>query len=135
MQIIFSDEASFHSSHWVNRPHIRYQSTTNLRRVYQQPLHNDTVTLWCVICADCAIGSYFCKHFNDAFVSVITDIYLDMLKYFFEADTNDREDGHFVSTRRRHHSPYSKQSLELLQEMYPRCLIPLRGSVFLVLLI
>ncbi|CAH2088550.1 unnamed protein product [Euphydryas editha] len=58
--IIMSDEAHFSLSEGVKKQNRRFYATEN-RQLIEEPLYDQKVTVWCGICADMVVGSYFFK--------------------------------------------------------------------------
>ena len=76
--IIFSDEATFHTSGKVNRHNCRIWGETNPREVYEHERDSPKVNVWCGL-SNCRIyGPYF---FNER--TVTSESYLKMLQDYF----------------------------------------------------
>ena len=73
MMFIMSDEAWFHLSGYVNSQNNRYWATQNPNLLFQQPLHDLKIGVWCAMTAKRTIGPIF---FDS---TVNTDIYLTFL--------------------------------------------------------
>ena len=50
-KIIFSDEAHFHLSGFVNKQNCHIWTNDNPRVVVEKPMHPQRVTVWCGLCA------------------------------------------------------------------------------------
>jgi len=51
MKIIFSDEAHFHLSGFVNKQNCRIWSSENPRQIQEREMHPQRVTVWCAFWA------------------------------------------------------------------------------------
>ena len=68
-KIIFSDEAHFWLSGFVNKQNCRIWSDENPREIHQVPLHSEKVTVWCALWSGGIIGPYFFE--NEEGVAII----------------------------------------------------------------
>ncbi|XP_075156366.1 uncharacterized protein LOC142229669 [Haematobia irritans] len=57
-KIIFSDEAHFHLSGFVNKQNCRIWANENPRVIVEKPIHPQRVTVWCGLWAGGIIGPY-----------------------------------------------------------------------------
>ncbi|KFM83566.1 hypothetical protein X975_18569, partial [Stegodyphus mimosarum] len=80
--VFFSDEAHFHLSGFVNKQNMRYWSSTNPRKLHEQPLHTERVTVWCGLSRICIIGPW-CFEENGQTVTVISVRYAHMIEVSF----------------------------------------------------
>lgn len=76
-QMIFSDEATFHTSGHVNRHNTIFWGTENPRIVREHERASPKVNVWCAVTATGVLGPYF---FTTQTVNA--DDYLQMLKEF-----------------------------------------------------
>jgi hypothetical protein len=60
-KIIFSDEAHFHLSGYVNKQNCRIWGTENPHAVEEKPMHPQRVTVWCGFWSKGIIGPFFSK--------------------------------------------------------------------------
>ena len=58
-KLIFSDEAHFHLSGFLNKQNCRIGGSENPRSIHQRELHSIKCTLWCGVTKDENIGPYF----------------------------------------------------------------------------
>lgn len=73
-----SDEAWFHLSGYVNSQNTRHWSCENPHIIYEAPLHDQKIGVWCAVSGTRIVGPIF-------FSSIVnTDVYLDILRQFNE---------------------------------------------------
>lgn len=58
-KIIFSDEAHFHLSGYVNKQNCRIWGTENPHAIEEKPMHPQRVTVWCGFWSKGIIGPFF----------------------------------------------------------------------------
>ena len=81
-KLIFTDEAHFYLSDFVNRQNMRYWAPDNPNVILQKPLHSPKVTVWCGVGIKGIIGPYFFEDADGKAVTVNADQYIEMLKNF-----------------------------------------------------
>ena len=75
--IIFSDEATFHTSGHVNRHNVRIWAKQNPQEVVERVRGSPKVNVWCALASDRIIGPFF---FAES--TIKKENYLDMLENF-----------------------------------------------------
>lgn len=84
-KIVFSDEAHFCLSGFVNKQNCRFWSEKNPKETFVRPLYPQKCTVWCGLHAGGIIGPYFFKNQTGNRVMVNGYRYRTMIKdYFFE---------------------------------------------------
>lgn len=94
-KIIFSDEAHFHLSGYVNTQNCRIWATENPRVIQEVPLHSTRATVWCGFWSGGVIGPFFFEQEdNEVAVSVDGPRYREMLTSFLwpKLDEHDVDD-------------------------------------------
>lgn len=129
--ILFSDEAHFHLSGFVNKQNCRYWSAEQPSRKHQKPLHCQKVTVWAAVSARGLIGPYFFENSSGQALTVNTERYVKMLKDFlrptlaglqeYNSLTWFQQDGATCHT--------SNASMEVVKEMFPGKVISKRGDI------
>lgn len=80
--IIFSDEAHFWLSDWVNKQNFRYWSD-HLREIFEEKqMHPQRLTVWCGLWHSGIIGPYFFRNESGVIVTVNGKRYRRMLTEF-----------------------------------------------------
>lgn len=126
--IMTSDEAHFHLSGTVNKQNFRYWAEHNPRELHQKPLHSKRVTVWCAV-GNCGIwGPYFFEE-NGQTTTVTSDRYTEMLRTFVKPKTDTVTDHQIIFQQDGATSHTARQSMEVLKEMFPGCLISIRRDV------
>ena len=82
-KIIFSDEAHFDLSEYVNKQNCRIWGTENPHAYIENPTHPKRVTVWCGFWSTDIIGPFFLKNKQREAVTVNSDRYRAMLNEFF----------------------------------------------------
>jgi len=110
--LLFSDEAWFHLSGYVNSQNNRYWAAENPHQLHEVPLHDQKVGVWCAISRTRLIGPIF---FNN---TVNSERYInDILHPFFEQLTdNEKQNGTFQQDNATAHTAYA--SLAALEEVF-----------------
>jgi hypothetical protein len=78
---MMSDEAHFELSGCVNKQNMRYWSDNN-PQLLEKPLHSSKVTVWCGVSTFGIVGPYFFEDENGLAVSVISELYVQMLNEY-----------------------------------------------------
>ncbi|CAI6366289.1 unnamed protein product [Macrosiphum euphorbiae] len=89
MKIIFSDEAHFHMSGFVNKQNCRLWGTENPQQIEQRQMHPERVTVWCGFWSGGVIGPYFFQDEYENTVTVNGERYRDMITEFLWPAFND----------------------------------------------
>lgn len=81
-KIIFSNEAHFHLSGFVNKQNCRIWDAKNPGKIFEKPLHPWKVTFWCAFSANRIIEAYFFEIDAGNSVTVINERYRSMTTNF-----------------------------------------------------
>ncbi|PNF43958.1 hypothetical protein B7P43_G00895, partial [Cryptotermes secundus] len=125
---IFSDEAHFHLSRYVNKQNMHYWSGNNPRELHERPLHSDKVTVWCALSRVGVIGPYFFEEDNHA-VTVNSQWYVDMIKNFFEPALEETQLGNVWFQQDGATAHTARASMTVFRAKFPGQLIFLRGDI------
>jgi hypothetical protein len=79
---MMSEEASFHTSSYVNKQNCWFWAINNLPELHQHLLHSEKVTVWCAISCGGIIGPYFFEDGEGQTVTVNAKWYSAMLETF-----------------------------------------------------
>lgn len=88
-KIIFSDEAHFHLSGFVNKQNCRIWANDNPRVMVEKPMHPQRVTVWCGLWAGGIIGPYFFENEAGQAVTVTGVRYREMITTFLWPELDD----------------------------------------------
>lgn len=88
-KIIFSDEAHFHMSGFVNKQNFRLWGTENSQQIDQRQMHPERLTAWCGFWSGGVIGPYFFQDEHENTVKVTGERYRDMITEFLWPALND----------------------------------------------
>ena len=128
-KIIFSDEAHFHLSGFVNKQNCRIWANVNPRVIVEKPMHPQRVTVWCGLWAGGIIGPYFFQ--NDAGLAVTVNgvRYREMITNFLwpELDHMNVEDMWFQQDGATCHT--ANETKALLREKFNGRVISHGGDV------
>lgn len=127
-QIIFSDEAHFHLSGYVNKQNCRIWGDENPRETVQHEMHPQRVTVWCGFWAGGVIGPFFFEDDEGAAITVNGDRYRNMLSDRFFPVLDDMENDNFWFQQDGATCHTSRETIALLNEKFPRKVISLRGN-------
>lgn len=83
LMFIMSDEAWFHLSGYVNSQNSRYWATQNPNLLFEQPLHDQKIGVWCAMTAKRIVGPIFFD------TTVNTDVYLTFLEELYSQLTEE----------------------------------------------
>ena len=125
-RIIFSDEAHFHLSGYVNKQNCRIWGNENPRVTVEHEMHPQRTTVWCGFWAGGVIGPYFFENDEGAAVTVNGDRYRNMLCDWFFPLIDENEDFWFQQDGTTCHT--SRETIALLNEKFPQKIISLRGN-------
>ena len=81
-KIVFSDEAHFQLSGYVNTQNCRIWKENNPRVIIQSPIHPRKVTVWCGLWFGGIIGPFFFEDENGSAITVNSQRYQDMIQNF-----------------------------------------------------
>lgn len=85
-KIIFSDEAHFHLSGYVNKQNCRIWGTENPHAVAEKPMYPQKVTVWCGFWSRGIVGPFFFENADEKAVTVNGERYRAMINdYLFPA--------------------------------------------------
>ncbi|GFV55920.1 transposable element Tc3 transposase [Trichonephila clavipes] len=87
-RILFSDEAHFWLNRYVNKQNCRIWSEANPQVYVETPLHPETLTVWCALCAG---GNPSSKTKEGHNVTVNGDRYRAMITNFFIPELNNHD--------------------------------------------
>ncbi|GFY33452.1 DUF4817 domain-containing protein [Trichonephila clavipes] len=90
-RILFSDEAYFWLSGYVNKQNCRIWSEANPQVYVETPLHPEKLTVWCTLWAGGIIGPYFFKNDEGHNVTVNGGRYRAMITNFFLPELNNHD--------------------------------------------
>lgn len=128
-KIIFSDEAHFWLSGFVNKQNCRIWSDENPQEIHQVPLHSEKVTVWCAFWSGGIIGPYFFENANEVALTVNSERYRVMIRDFLwpTVDGMDLRNTWFQQDGATSHT--ARVTLTLLQERFPGSVISRGGDV------
>lgn len=127
-RIIFSDEAHFHLSGYVNKQNCRIWGRENPQEVMERPMHPQRATVWCGFWARGVIGPFFFEDDTGTAVTVNGDRYRRMISDWLWPIMEGmniencwlQQDGATCHT--------SRETLALLEEKFPHRIISLRST-------
>src|SRR5215469_12205854 len=90
-KIIFSDEAHFHLSVFVNKQNCRIWANVNPSVIVEKPMHLQRVTVWCGLWAGGFIGPYFFQNDAGQAVTVNGVRYREMITNFLWPELEDMD--------------------------------------------
>ena len=128
-KIIFSDEAHFHLSGFVNKQNCRIWANENPRVIVEKPMYPERVTVWCGLWAGGVIGPYFFKNDFGQAATVIGVRYREMITDLLRPEIEDmnldnmwfQQDGATCLT--------ANETMALLREKFNDRVISRRGEV------
>ena len=82
-KIFFSDEVHFTPGEYVNKQKCRICVSKNIQVIEERPLHPEKVTVWCALCSEAVIRSYFFEKYDGTAVIVNSERYGHMITEFF----------------------------------------------------
>lgn len=117
-KIIFSDEAHFHLSGFVNKQNCRIWADENPRELVEKPMHPQRVTVWCGFWAGGVIGPFFFENGAGQAVTVTGERYRAMINEFLwpELDAMDVDDMWFQQDGATCHTAHA--TIEVLREKF-----------------
>jgi transposase len=127
--IIFSDEAHFHLSGFINKQNCRIWAAENPREIVEKPLHAQKVTVWCAMSANGIIGPYFFENDAGNSVTVNGERYRAMITNFLWPALNDMdvEEMWFQQDGATCHT--ANATMALLNEQFPGRMISRNSEV------
>ncbi|GFS95974.1 uncharacterized protein TNCV_4277621 [Trichonephila clavipes] len=114
---------------YVNKQNCRIWSEANSQVYVKTPLHPETLTVWCALCAGGIIGPYFFKNDEGHNVAVYGDRYKAMITSFFisELNNHDVQELWFQQDGATCHT--ARATIDLLKDTFGDRLISRFGSV------
>lgn len=126
--ILFSDEAHFHLTGFVNKQNYRFWADNNPRQILQKPLHSQYVTVWCAVSKFGIIGPYFFEELNRR-VTVTSHRYVNMLNEFLRPKLNEFQ-GHEIWFQQDGATAHTARiAMDVLREIFPGRLISRSGDI------
>ena len=129
---ISSDKAHFDLSGTVNKQNFHYWAAENSEELHQRPLHSPRVTVWCTITEFGVWGPYFFEE-DGLMVTVNSYRYCHMIETFLRPKFNqffgDHKEGEVCFQQDGATAHTFRHSLEILRELFPGCLLSLRGDI------
>ncbi|KAL4125925.1 hypothetical protein QTP88_010162 [Uroleucon formosanum] len=127
-KIIFSDEAHFHLSGYVNKQNCRIWGNENPRASMEKQMHPQRVTVWCGFWAGGVIGPYFFEDERGNAETVNGDRYRNMISNFLWPilDDMDTEEMWFQQDGATCHT--SGTTIALIREKFDGRLISILGD-------
>ena len=130
-RIIFSDEAHFHLSGYVNKENCRIWGDENPRVIQEHEMHPLRATVWCGFWAGGIIGPFFFEDDDGNSVTVTGNRYRGMITNFLWPALEKMEDDGidemwFQQDGATCHT--SRETITLLREKFPERLISLHGG-------
>ena len=92
-KIIFSDEAHFDISRYVNKQNCRIWGTENPHPYIEKPTHPNQVTVWCGFWSRVIIGSFFFENEQEEDIKVNGDRYRTVLNEFLFTKIEEEDIG------------------------------------------
>ncbi|GFX28339.1 transposase [Trichonephila clavipes] len=128
-RILFSDEAHFWLSGYVNKQNCRIWSEANPQLYVETPLHLEKLTVWCALWAGGIIGPYFFINDEGHNVTVNGDRYRAMITNFFipELSNHDVQELWFQQDGATCHT--ARATIDLLKDTFGDRLISRFGPV------
>jgi len=127
-KIIMSDEAHFTLNGAVNKQNCRFWADENPCEIFEEPLHDQKVTVWCGVSAKKIIGPYFFENEAGKAVTINGARYRAMLRDFVfpEMTENGMADFWFQQDGATAHT--TRDSMTLLRTMFDRRVISKNGD-------
>ncbi|CAK1588653.1 unnamed protein product [Parnassius mnemosyne] len=127
--IIFSDEAHFHLSGYVNKQNCRIWASENPKEIIEKPLHAQRFTVWCAMWSGGVIWPFFFEDEAGNAVTVNGSRYREMLTFQFWPIIDDinitnmwfQQDGATCHT--------ANETINLLQTKFPDRIISRNSAV------
>jgi hypothetical protein len=98
--VFYTDEAWFHLSGYVNSQNNRYWSAENSYSIYEVPLHDVKIGVWCAISAHRIIGPVFFQE------TINSELYVKLIltPFFRELTEEEKTNGYFMQDNTTAHS-------------------------------
>src|ERR1700729_1872081 len=128
-KIIFSDEAPFWLSGYLNKQNCRFWCENNPQQIYEKPLYPLKVTVWCGLWYGGIIGPFFFQNEAGDAVTVNGERYRQMLRHFLwpNLDALDLEDMWFQQDGATCHTAH--ETIDILQEKFDERIISRNAAV------
>jgi transposase len=127
-KIIFSDEAHFHLSGFVNKQNCRFWGTENPRIMQQREMHPLRATVWCGFWAGGVLGPFFFEDHEGKAVTINGERYRDMISTQLWPKLEDTEIDNLWFQQDGATCHTARQTLALLHEKFPQRVISLHGD-------
>lgn len=125
-KIMFTDEAHFWLSGFINKQNCRIWSDENQREIHQGPLHSEKVTIWCALWCGGIIGPYFFENEEEVALTVNGERYRAMIKNFFWTAVNGID---LTNVWFQQDDHKSRDTVTLLHEKFNGSVISRNGDV------
>lgn len=128
-KIIFSDEAHFWLSGYVNKQNCRFWCENNPQQIHEKPLHPLKVTVWCGLWHGGIVGPFFFQNEVGDSVTVNGERYRQMLTNFLwpNLDALDLENMWFQQDGATCHTAH--ETVAVLQEKFGERIISRNATV------
>lgn len=128
-KIIFSDEAHFWLSGFVNKQNCRIWSEENPHAIHETRLYPPKLTVWCGLWTEGVIGPYFFENENGIAVTVNGERYRNMITDYLwhKLDDFDLDDMWYQQDGATCHT--SKDTITLLKEKFSNRVISKNADV------
>lgn len=128
-KVLFSDEAHFQLSGYVNKQNSRIWGDENPHNIHETPLHAEKVTVWCALWSGGVIGPYFFENDQGETVTVDGERYRRMITDYFwhEIEDIDVENMWFQQDGATCHT--AGATLDVLRQRFPGRIISRFGDV------
>ena len=127
--VMFSDEAHFHLSGYVNRHNSRIWSSENPEQTQERPLHSPRVTVWCGLNAVSVLGPYFFENDDGTTSTVTGEKYRVMIREFLIPEIERLGVHHAWFQQDGATSHTARETMALLREHFPGRLISRFGDL------
>jgi len=127
-KIIFSDEAHFWMSGFVNKQNMRYWNENNPQVIQELQMHPQRVTVWCGLWSGGIIGPYFFENQQRNAITVNGERYRAMITDFLWPELEVMNlDGKWFQQDATYHT--SNVTMDLLEEKFGGSIISRNGPV------
>lgn len=128
-KIIFTDEAHFHLSGFVNKQNCRIWGSENPHVIHEKQMHPQRATVWCGFWAGGVIGPFFFENEAGNAVTVNGLRYRNMITEFLwpQLEGLDLDDMWFQQDGATCHTAH--ETIDLLEEQFPDRIISRNSDV------
>jgi hypothetical protein len=127
-KIIFSDEAHFHLSGFVNKQNCRFWGNENPRIMQEREMHPLRTTVWCGFWEGGVLGPFFFEDDEGNAVTINGERYRDMISTQLWPSLEDTEIDNLWFQQDGATCHTSRQTLAFLHEKFPQRVISLHGD-------